>query len=152
VPTLACLALLNTRPPTSMPGANIFRHTLLLLTLATAMFSSLGLAIGRTLLYPGPYPGAFRVIVSIDSIFSSGQGILFLGVFGLDQCFLVQHIVALWKRITARLTYQDMADSFIMIDSNNNGEQEKISMEPDPPAELQIEKEQNISSPFWRSA
>jgi hypothetical protein len=153
VPTLACLALLTRRPPTSLPGVHIFRHTLLLLALATAMFVSLGLALGRAMLYPGPYPGAFRGLVCINNILSPGQGILFLGVFGLDQApRLVKPIKVAWERVAVLLINQDIVDSFVMTNGNNSKDgPEKLPMEPIQSAELQMENEQKISLPTGRS-
>ena len=86
LPLLPCLLLLSlTRPSPSLSSLQLSRHSLLLLSLATAMFTSLSFSLGRLLL-PGPtYPGAFIALTCINALLSSGQAILFLAVFGLDQ-------------------------------------------------------------------
>ena len=62
------------------------------------MFTSLSFSLGRLLL-PGPtYPGAFIALTCINALLSSGQGILFLAVFGLDQSAkLLTPLKNLWE-------------------------------------------------------
>ena len=98
-PTLFCLLLLSKEASpeirestgkeegstcSSLPGVQIFRHTLLLLSMATAMFASIALSIGRLLLSESSYPGTFKVLIVCNCIFSSGQGLFILAIFGMD--------------------------------------------------------------------
>jgi len=95
-PTLCCLLLLSKEASpsrestdkeegsTCVPGVQIFRHTLLLLSMATAMFASIALSIGRLLLSESSYPGTFKVLIICNCIFSSGQGLFILAIFGMD--------------------------------------------------------------------
>ena len=85
LPTLVCLLLLSRAAQPSLTGLQVFRHSTLLLTLATAMFTSISLSLGRILLAGSSYPGAFRVLICMNSILSSGQGLLFLAVFAPGQ-------------------------------------------------------------------
>ena len=96
-PTLICLLLLSKESSHSresadsdkeescLAGVQIFRHTLLLLSLATAMFTSIALSIGRLLLSESSYPGTFKVLIICNCIFSSGQGLFILAIFGMDS-------------------------------------------------------------------
>merc|ERR1712032_120945 len=89
-PTLFCLLLLSKESSPckedspSLSGVQVFRHTLLLLSMATAMFASIALSIGRLLLSESSYPGTFKVLIICNCIFSSGQGLFILAIFGLD--------------------------------------------------------------------
>ena len=89
-PTLVCLLLLSKECSPSredspcLTGVQIFRHTLLLLSMATAMFASIALSIGRLLLSESSYPGTFKVLIICNCIFSSGQGLFILAIFSLD--------------------------------------------------------------------
>jgi len=96
-PTLICLILLSKEASPSrettdkeegsspcLIGVQIFRHTLLLLSMATAMFTSIALSIGRLLLSESSYPGTFKVLIICNCIFSSGQGLFILAIFGMD--------------------------------------------------------------------
>merc|ERR1712055_546391 len=80
----ACLLLLSKECSPCLPGLQIFRHTLLLLSMATAMFASIALSIGRLLVSESSYPGTFKVLIICNCIFSSGQGLFILAIFGLD--------------------------------------------------------------------
>ena len=82
-PTLLCLLLISKEAAPSSPELQIFRHFLLLLTMATTMFTSIALSISSLSLSKGSYPGTFKVLIITDSIFSSGQGIFILAIFGL---------------------------------------------------------------------
>ena len=81
---LVCLFLLSTEGSPCPPGLQIFRHTLLLLSMATAMFASIALSIGRLLVSESSYPGTFKVLIICNCIFSSGQGLFILAIFGMD--------------------------------------------------------------------
>ena len=83
-PTLFCLLLLSKEGSPCLPGLQIFRHTLLLLSMATAMFASIALSIGRLLVSESSYPGTFKVLIICNCIFSSGQGLFILAIFGMD--------------------------------------------------------------------
>jgi len=83
-PTLVCLLLLSKEGSPCLPGLQIFRHTLLLLSMATAMFASIALSIGRLLVSESSYPGTFKVLIICNCIFSSGQGLFILAIFGMD--------------------------------------------------------------------
>ena len=65
----------------------MFRHTLLLLLCCCSMFSSLALAITRVTGQwnaTSSFPGAYKVILFLDTFLSSGYGLLLLAVFALD--------------------------------------------------------------------
>ena len=44
----------------------------------------IALSISSLSLSKGSYPGTFKVLIITDSIFSSGQGIFILAIFGID--------------------------------------------------------------------
>ena len=88
-PTLLLLLQTTRTPPAPLPERQVFRHTLLLTTLAAAMFTSIAIAVGRILLMSeitdSCFPGTFKVLISLNTVLSSGQGLLFLAVFGTDK-------------------------------------------------------------------
>ena len=49
------------------------------------MFTSIALSIGRLLLSESSYPGTFKVLIICNCIFSSGQGLFILAIFGMDS-------------------------------------------------------------------
>ena len=53
--------------------------------LATGMFTSIALSLNRIVHSGSVYTGAFKVIILMNCGLSSGQGMLFLAVFGMDQ-------------------------------------------------------------------
>lgn len=89
-PTLILL-LQNTRtqPNAPLPERQVFRHTVLLTTLAAAMFTSIAIAVGRIHLMSkitdSCFPSIFKVLISLNTVLSSGQGLLFLAVFVTDK-------------------------------------------------------------------
>merc|ERR1719175_91258 len=113
-PILACIFLLSKRhgigggPRASLPGIQMFRHTLLLGCLSVAMFTSIALAVGRLVIHDVVYPGAFKVLICTNSILSSGQGIIFLAVFGLDKAGL---LVAMGQKFVQKLGLPSFADA-----------------------------------------
>ena len=86
----------------------MFRHTLLLGCLSVAMFTSIALAVGRLVIHDVVYPGAFKVLICTNSILSSGQGIIFLAVFGLDKAGL---LVAMGQKFVQKLGLPSFADA-----------------------------------------
>jgi len=87
LPTAICLFLLGKSKHNSLPSVQMFRHNLLLLAMAAAMFSSIAVALGRILLSGATFlsfPGAFKATLCVEKILSAGQGLLFLAVFGID--------------------------------------------------------------------
>jgi len=72
----------------------MFRHTLLLILFAGALFTNLALALFRVVIYfkHATYPGLYKVLVSMDSFLWTGQGILPLCVFALDCKFILNPI------------------------------------------------------------
>ena len=88
LPTLFCLFLLSRSPHTSLAGLQVFRHSLLLLSLSLAMFTSVLHSLASILsasLGTSTFPAAFIALTCMNAVLSSGQGLLFLAVFGLDQ-------------------------------------------------------------------
>ena len=102
-PTVICLMILgktsegaNEKEATtkkdlksSLLSHQMFRHTLLLLAFAISMFTSCSVALARILVAGTNYPGAFKALNCINALMSSGQGIIFFLVFGLDQIGLL---------------------------------------------------------------
>ena len=104
LPTLTCLLFLTTPPPCSKPAHQVYRHTLLLIILSTAMFASITLACWKLLHTTSTFPGAFKVLSSMTMFLSMGQGIVFLAVFGLDQAWgLATALLAPLTHLAARL-------------------------------------------------
>jgi predicted permease len=122
LPTLLCLTLYSRpQPRPAPPGAQLFRHSLLLLTLAAAAFTSIALSLGRILL-AGSFSGAFKVVISLNSLLSYGQGLLFLAVFGLDQLGgLVAPVRRAYSCLEASLGRRAAGDSFVMVSSTPAG-------------------------------
>merc|ERR1719319_906114 len=105
LPTLACLLRLPTLP-SSHTGLQVYRHTLLLVILSTAMFASITLAGWKLLHATSTFPGAFKVLDSMTMFLSMGQGIVFLAVFGLDQAWgLATALLAPLTHLVAPLTH-----------------------------------------------
>ena len=126
-PTLVCLLLLSKEEtpskentskdgPPCASGVQIFRHTLLLLTMATAMFASIALSIGRLLLSESSYPGTFKVLIICNCVFSSGQGLFILAIFGLDTASKLFHPIRslLDKRVSLSGSREVLVDAFFM--------------------------------------
>ena len=102
VPTIVCLLFLHSRSNDSIPGIQLFRHNLLLLCLAAAMFTSVLLSIARMLRTPANYSGALVALTCADGIMSFGQGVFFLAVFGLDKVgILLRSLLFLGEQVTA---------------------------------------------------
>jgi len=129
LPTLICLFLLSRKGiSTSLPGKQIFRHSLLLLILATAMFFSMALSLGRIFLTGNTYPGAFKVIICLNSVMSSGQGLLFLAVFGLDQVGrLFAPVRQLGGSLLSSWLKRGGADTFVMVNSTDGSSNDDVS-------------------------
>jgi len=126
-PTLICLLLLSKEGSPSrespgkedspgLPGVQIFRHTLLLLSMATAMFASIALSIGRLLLSESSYPGTFKVLIICNCIFSSGQGLFILAIFGMDAASKLFNPIRslLDKLVTLSGRREVLVDAFFM--------------------------------------
>jgi len=104
LPTLACLLRLPATLHSSHTGLQVYRHTLLLVILSTAMFASITLACWKLLHTTSTFPGAFKVLSSMTMFLSMGQGIVFLAVFGLDQAWgLATALLAPLTHLAARL-------------------------------------------------
>ena len=120
-PILTCIFLLSKRhglgggARVSLPGVQMFRHTLLLMGLSVGMFTSVALAVGRLVIHDENYPGAFKVLICANSILSSGQGILFLAVFGLDKAGL---LLAIGQKLIKKLglpSFADTTNNFVLV-------------------------------------
>ena len=66
-------------------GIQLFRHTVLALLLSTAMVVSISLSMARILLKESAATPELKVVTSLEVLCSSGQGLIFLAVFGADQ-------------------------------------------------------------------
>merc|ERR1711915_793078 len=80
----------------------MFRHTLLLLLCCCSMFSSLTLAITRVTgqwSSTTSFPGAYKVILFLDTFLSSGYGLLLLAVFALDCKVILLPLSTLVRKI-----------------------------------------------------
>jgi len=118
-PTLTILLLIFRLPPASLPDSQVFRHTILVASLAAASFFSLALSLGKLIVNDTCYTGAIKVLISLNSDLSSGQGILFLAVFGLDQAAgLFSPIRKLLRLLLS--CCGDAGEAFIMIDSSRS--------------------------------
>jgi len=120
-PILAIVFLLSKRhglgggPRASIPGVQMFRHTLLLGCLSVGMFSSIALAVCRLVIHDEVYPGAVKVLLTTNSVLSSGQGIIFLAIFGLDKSGL---LLARGQKLVPKLglpSFADATNNFVMI-------------------------------------
>ena len=119
-PILVLIFLLSKRhdlgggPRASIPGIQMFRHTLLLGCLSVGMFTSIALAVGRLVINDAVYPGAFKVLLCTNSVLSSGQGIIFLAVFGLDKAGL---LLAIGQNLVQKLgvpSFADVTNNFVL--------------------------------------
>ena len=118
-PTLTILLLIFRLPPASLPDSQVFRHTILVASLAAASFFSLALSLGKLIVNDTCYTGAIKVLISLNSDLSSGQGILFLAVFGLDQAAgLFSPIRKLLRQLLS--CCGDAGEAFIMVDSSRS--------------------------------
>merc|ERR1712032_918371 len=116
---LTILLLIFKLPPASLPGSQVFRHTILVAVLVAASFFSLALSLGKLIANDSCYPGALQVLISLNSDLSSGQGFLFLAVFGLDQAAgLFSPIRKLLRHLLS--CCGDAGEAFIMVDSTSS--------------------------------
>ena len=119
LPTLTFLLLIFRLPPASLPGSQVFRHTILVASLAAACFFSLALSLAKLIVDDTCYTGALKVLISLNSDLSSGQGFLFLAVFGLDQAAgLFSPLCKLLRQMLA--CCGDAGEAFIMVDSSRS--------------------------------
>ena len=132
-PTLILLLQTTRTPPAPLPERQVFRHTLLLTTLAAAMFTSIAIAIGRILLMSditdSCFPGTFKVLISLNTVLSSGQGLLFLAVFGSDKA---SRLLGPFRSLTSFCQHSwgrrgTMVDSFVMANPTNDSTEELAS-------------------------
>ena len=115
LPTLVCLILLSRASNPSIPGIQLFRHSLLLLCLALAMFTSVSHSVAKMLIPASKgFPGAYVALTCGDAILSFGQGVIFLAVFGLDK--VLDKILDKIRSFSSLRTPAKIASSFIMID------------------------------------
>ena len=78
------------------------------------MFTSIALAVGRLVINDAVYPGAFKVLLCTNSVLSSGQGIIFLAVFGLDKAGL---LLAIGQNLVHKLelpSFADVTNNFVL--------------------------------------
>merc|ERR1719209_1287060 len=119
LPTLAILLLIFRLPPASLPGSQVFRHTILVATFAAISFFSLALSLSKLVISDTCYTGAHEVLISLNSDLSSGQGFIFLAVFGLDKA--ARLFFPIRKLLLFLLTcYGDAGEAFIMVDSSRS--------------------------------
>ena len=120
IPTLMLLLQNARTPPAPLPERQVFRHTLLLTILATAMFTSIAIAAGRILLLSeiteSGFPGTFKVLISLNTVLSSGQGLLFLAVFGTDKASRLLSPFRSFSSFCQHswVRHATMVDSFVM--------------------------------------
>ena len=67
IPTLVILLLIFRLPPASLPGSQVFRHTILVATLAAVSFFSLPLSLAKLIVNDTCYTGALKVLISLNS-------------------------------------------------------------------------------------
>ena len=119
LPTLAFLLSIFRLPAASLPGSQVFRHTILVASLAAAIFFSLALSLAKLIINDTNYTGALKVLISLNSDLSSGQGVLFLAVFGLDQAAsLLSPLCKLLRRLLA--SWAHAGEAFVMVDSSRS--------------------------------
>merc|ERR1719341_1281083 len=105
LPTLAILLLIFRLPPASLPSSQVFRHTILVATFAAISFFSLALSLAKLVISDTCYTGALKVLISLNSDLSSGQGLFF----------------PIRKLLLFLLTcYGDAGEAFIMVDSSRS--------------------------------
>merc|ERR1719397_189930 len=134
IPTLTILLFIFKLPPASLSGSQVFRHTILVAVLVAASFFSLALSLGKLIVNDSCYPGALQVLISLNSDLSSGQGFLFLAVFGLDQA------AGLFSPIRKLLRHMlsccgDAGEAFIMVDSSSSSSSSTSSTSSAPSTE-----------------
>jgi len=132
-PTLMLLLQTTRTPPAPLPERQVFRHTLLLTTLAAAMFTSIAIAAGRILLLSeitdSCFPGTFKVLISLNTVLSSGQGLLFLAVFGTDKA---SRLLGPFRSLSSFCQHSwgrraTMVDSFVMVNPPTESTEELTS-------------------------
>ena len=132
-PTLMLLLQTTRTPPAPLPERQVFRHTLLLTTLAAAMFTSIAIAAGRILLLSeitdSCFPGTFKVLISLNTVLSSGQGLLFLAVFGTDKA---SRLLSPFRSLSSFCQHSwgrraTMVDSFVMVNPPTESTEELTS-------------------------
>merc|ERR1712210_366729 len=124
IPTL--VILIFRLPPASLPGSQVFRHTILVATLAAVSFFSLPLSLAKLIVNDTCYTGALKVLISLNSDLSSGQGFVFLAVFGLDKA--ARLFSPIRKLLLFLLTCcGDAGEAFIMVDSSRRSSSDPSS-------------------------
>ena len=142
IPTLVILLLIFRLPPASLPGSQVFRHTILVATLAAVSFFSLALSLAKLIVNDTCYTGALKVLISLNSDLSSGQGFVFLAVFGLDKA--ARLFSPIRKLLLFLLTCcGDAGEAFIMVDSSRRSSSSPSSA---PSTEISTESSTEIST------
>merc|ERR1719447_1807640 len=101
-----------------------------MISLAAAIFFSLVLSLAKLIIKDTYYTGALKVLISLNSDLSSGQGVLFLAVFGLDQAAsLLSPLCKLLRRLLLLSSWAHAGEAFVMVDSSRSSSSSSSSSE-----------------------
>ena len=140
LPTTSLLFLSSRRQQPQLPGHQVFRHTLLLLLLTTTMFTSVALSLCHLFLSQPSYPGVFKVLIVCNCIFTSGQGLVFLLVFGSEHAAaLLAHLQLVLRRLVGGWSgrRESLVNTFIMVASEST---ERLMGTPRPGGQRKVTK------------
>ena len=80
----------------------VFRHSILLLLLVCSIIADLTLAIWQ-LASTQSNTGAYRVMLALNVILTTGQGFLIFSIFILDCHFIINPTISLASKITKKV-------------------------------------------------
>ena len=80
----------------------VFRHSILLLLLVTSIIAHLTLAIWQ-LVATQADTGAYRVMLALNVILTTGQGILIFSIFILDCHYIINPTISLARKVTKKV-------------------------------------------------
>ena len=80
----------------------MFRHSILLLLLVCSIIADLTLAIWQ-LASTQSNTGAYRVMLALNVILTTGQGILIFSIFILDCHFIINPTISLARKVTRKV-------------------------------------------------
>ena len=83
----------------------VFRHSLLLLLMTSSMLADLTLTVW-SLATQSFYTntGTYKVILSLDVILTTGQGLLIFSVFILDCHYIINPVISLARKVSQKMS------------------------------------------------
>ena len=82
----------------------VFRHSILLLLLVCSIIADLSLAIWQLAATQADTgTGAYRVMLALNVILTTGQGILIFSIFILDCHFIINPTISLARKVTRKV-------------------------------------------------